>query len=219
LRFILVGFGKFGKIAYERLKINFSSSDFLILDPDLNPSPALDGARLISEDGVNFLARSGQVKNSDVVIPLAPLNVAAEYLLLSLKGAVPTELPSDLRNFFRVSSLIDKYTLCVSYADFLCPDDCEEGDACKITGEKRVPMFEKLRQTVVPGFQTFVVRSHQILPGVGGYKFQELTKLRDSISPDKKNMICTSCRCHAIISGITVKSSLGHQTSPSNLTI
>lgn len=190
----------------------------MILDRDLSPSKVMSRSRLIRDDGIRFLAESGQLEDSDIVIPLAPLNVAAEYILRSLAGSVRTELPCEIKTSFRVSSVIDRFTFCVSYADFLCPDNCEEGYVCTVTGERRVPMFEKLRQIEVPGFRTFVIRSRQILPGVGGYTFQELTRLRDSISPNEKNIVCASCKCHAIMTGIEIMSRIDKPLHP-NLTI
>lgn len=204
MRFILIGFGAFGKLAYERLTTHFKASDFIVLDPWTNVDHLRDGVQFIAMDGVDFLAQSGQVEDSDVIVPLAPLNVAAEYVLLSVKGTCRTKIPFDMRRFFRVSSWIDEFTLCVSYADFLCPDDCEEGNVCTVTGESRTPMFQKLREIPVIGFEKLVIRSRQILPGVGGYTFQDLKKIRDSVIPYRKTLVCSSCKCHAIISGIIV---------------
>ena len=202
MRFILIGFGTFGKLVHERLRTYFKSSDFIVLDPCVNVDDVGDGVQFRAMDGVVFLAQSGQVQDSDVIVPLAPLNIAAEYVLLSVKGTRRTKIPLDMRRFFRVFSCIDEFTFCVSYADFLCPDDCEEGNVCTVTGESRTPMFQKLRELPVIGSEKLVIRSRQILPGVGGYTFQDLKKIRDSVIPNRKTLICSSCKCHAIISGI-----------------
>ncbi|MCF8062162.1 MAG: hypothetical protein K9M82_06575 [Deltaproteobacteria bacterium] len=100
-------------------------------------------------------------------------------------------------------------SLLVSYADFLCPEDCAEPeDGCTVTGEIRQPLYERLAALEVPGYEVQVIRSRQLAPGLGGYSAGDLRALQARVydAPGRGRwLIGTACRCHGTITGLEVK--------------
>ena len=73
-----------------------------------------------------------------------------------------------------------------------------------MTGEKRKRnMFEVLGDIAVELFQPLVIRSHQLAPGIGGYRpahlHAALDELKKATGPF---LISTACRCHGVITGL-----------------
>lgn len=204
MRFILVGFGKFGRLAFDRLKTRFSSADFIIVDPILNLDSSLSNERiqLFPGNWGAFLADCHELLDPDLIVPVAPSNIAVTYILVSKPETEPTDLPKEVALNFQNFSFVDRSTMWMSHANFMCPDDCEEEETCAITGTRRTPMFNKIQDISVSGFQTLVIRSSQVLPGVGAYTFHDLRLICESVVPGKNYLIATSCKCHAIMSAI-----------------
>ena len=99
----------------------------------------------------------------------------------------------------------------VSYADFICPEDCAEPDCCTVTGEVRdKPLYSLLSQLSVSDFKVHVTRSHQLAPGVGGYRVSALAEVADTLRKDKEGkwLLGTSCRCHGILTALEIKPGL-----------
>jgi hypothetical protein len=97
-------------------------------------------------------------------------------------------------------------TLYASFAVHLCPPECPEPDgACYLTGEERTtPLHKLLAELNVPGFDTEVVQSHQLFPGLGGLKPAELEQLLQKIAAKRRPVIiATSCACHAVLDALT----------------
>ncbi len=242
--FLILGYGKFGRLALERVIASIPGSHVIVVDRDEEKLSRLHGENIftIVADCVQFLVqhpvitpgcdqidRAGTVRDrdqgmnrdpapsisfcpawvydikgladQDVVIPMVPVHVAAKYLDASNSAAVEIALPSGmdgLPNPFR----LDESNMCCSRAHFLCPDDCPEGDRCRVTGEPRdPPLFAVLEALKVPGFTTLVLPSRQILPGVGGYTMGELRDLKRKAKPGRF-LVATSCRCHGILTAI-----------------
>ncbi|MFA6222477.1 MAG: hypothetical protein WC647_09185 [Desulfomonilaceae bacterium] len=204
MRFVIVGFGKFGRIAFDRLKNQAPSATFIIVDPNISIGdfPSDKQTRCIQQSGPEFLLEQDQLLETDVVIPVAPFNVAAAFIVASNLGIRSVEIPNGLCDQFQNPLLVDKSNLCVSHADFLCPDDCEEGETCSVTGRIREPMFQLIERLLVPDFRVLTLRSFQLAPGVGGYTLLGLRSTLDAIRPGKNFLIATSCRCHGIITAI-----------------
>ena len=96
--------------------------------------------------------------------------------------------------------------LFLSYADFLCPENCPAPlDRCFKTKEKRaVPLWKFIADQRCPTGTLKVIESRQIAPGVGGYAFKELRKIRDlARKADPPFFVGTACRCHGVINGVT----------------
>lgn len=204
MRFVIVGFGKFGRIAFDRLKNQSTSATFIIVDPNISIgdfSPDKQ-TRWIQQSGPEFLLDHDQLLETDVVIPVAPFNVAAAFIVGSNLGIRTVEIPNRLCDQFQNSLLVDKSNLCVSHADFVCPDDCEEGETCSVTGEIREPMFQLIERLIVPDFTVLTLRSFQLAPGVGGYTLLSLRSMFDAIKSGQNFLVATSCRCHGIITAI-----------------
>jgi len=205
LRFILIGFGKFGRLSFDRLRTTFRSAEFVIVDPELQPGPVIsDKIRLIRAGGAEFLSYDDQLTDTDLIVPVAPFNIAAAYIKDSCKQTESVSFPEDLAEYFENCSFVDQFTLCVSNANFICPDDCPEGDTCTVTGQRRIPMYERIERINAYGFKILVVRSFQLAPGVGGYTYGNLKSLREVIRSTQNYIIATSCKCHAILSSIKV---------------
>jgi hypothetical protein len=83
----------------------------------------------------------------------------------------------------------------------------EPEEFCTITGEKReTPLFELIDAITSDEFQTEVIRSKQIGPGIGGYAWGELLDLKERVVEKKtgKWLIGTACRCHGIVSAFEI---------------
>ena len=207
----IIGAGRFGMIALERLSRIKSDAHFVVVDPDERRFFPVENPRCVFEnmDGVRFLIRRLAPKDPpDWIIPALPVHLAAEWCLRKLEARgrripVPVGLDDMLPNPVRGAGG-DVY---VTHADFLCPDDCPEpAQTCTVTGEPRKPdMFGLLAEIHLEDFASIVIRSCQLGPGVGGYRPDQLFKLLSRLEEGQgRFLISTACRCHGVITGLGV---------------
>lgn len=206
----IIGAGRFGALALERLSVIMPDARFTVADPDDSRLERMAGAekKIVPEEGIAFLAERLHPESApDWIIPALPVHLAAEWCLARLgpekarRIAIPPGCFDLIPNPMRGESG-DAY---VSHADFLCPDDCPEpARICTATGEPRKPnLFDILRNTRFPGFRSEVIRSRQLGPGVGGYRPRQLFDLLDQLERMQGDiLVSTACRCHGVITGI-----------------
>ena len=203
--YAIIGYGKFGRLALERLLASDRESTLTVVERNADRIRESFPQRVTvcNQDAISFLLSCEESGSDDVIIPMVPFHLAASFIVTSLTGCkeipVPSELSSMVPNPFPVNSA----HLCASKADFLCPDDCPEGDLCTVTGLPREPLFEELEGLEIPSFTVLVQRSFQILPGVGGYRFRDLLDMRQRIDKGRY-LVATSCKCHAVLSALEV---------------
>ena len=206
MRYIIAGYGKFGKIALERLRAFYSVPSIVVVDPtaDLSELVQLPNVIVVQADAVKFLIEQHDIVSDDMVIPMVPFHLAASYALNKLSRVREALLPESIMRSLPNPIRINECTISCSRANFLCPDDCPESDRCSVTGELRdMPLYEELESLQIEGAATIIQRSIQILPGVGGYRLGELIRLEGLLQPGMY-AIATSCKCHAILTGIFV---------------
>ena len=209
----IIGAGRFGRLAADRLSEKIKSLHLVLVDPEKARLREVQapGRDLIQNEGVMFLSKHlqlGEKDNPDWIVPAVPVHLAAEWLLRRTgpakleRLAIPGNLDSHLPHPFRG----ENGNIYVSHADFLCPDDCAEPrDICTHTGKPRKRnMFELLADIHFPPWKTLVIRSHQLGPGIGGYRPKHLFELSEQVEGSTGPvMICTACRCHGVITGMT----------------
>jgi hypothetical protein len=157
-------------------------------------------------DGVGYLERNliGP-RYPHWIVPAIPVHVAYEWIRAKLAAAKKlTRIPVPPVLIGKVPHPIKGRVgqLYISIADFKCPDNCPEPvDICSHTGKPR-PMIlhEFLKSMRLKGFQSIVIRSHQLAPGVGGYKpgqlFEALKEVETARTPV---LLSTACRCHGVM--------------------
>ncbi len=210
--YLIIGAGRFGRLALARLQERQPQARFWVVDHDPEKLATLATSslvRAIEAPAVAGLAQAlAQNPRPDWIIPAVPLHLAFAWLLLTAPpGAdwqqlpVPVELGQHLP-FCQRGTQGEVY---LSVATERCPDDCPEpANRCFLTGAPRQrQLFADLQQTRLAGFQILVVRSRQLAPGVGGYQPMELYRLRDAVwQATGKMIICTACRCHGVCHGL-----------------
>ncbi|WP_373500905.1 potassium transporter [Desulfococcus sp.] len=207
----IIGAGRFGMIALERLSQIKKDARFVVVDPDERRFFPVENPRCAFEntDGVAFLLRRlDPADPPDWIIPALPVHLAAEWCLgrLADRGRripVADDLDALLPNPVRGAGG-DIY---VTHADFLCPDDCPEPAlTCTVTEKPRKPdMFGLLEKIRFQDFQSVVIQSCQLGPGVGGYRPDQLFELLSSMEKgDGRFLVSTACRCHGVVTGIGV---------------
>lgn len=203
MKYVVAGVGKFGRLAVERLLSAREATSILVAEKDSEKTrgEGRPGVVVRNSDAVSLLVESRGIASDDVILPMVPFHLAAAYLLAATKGLSETCLPASVVALVPNPVRVDVSTLCCSRADFICPDDCPEGDRCTITGLPRDPLYAHLAELNIPGFQMVVLRSCQILPGLGGYSFGDLLDLGDRIGPGKY-VVATSCKCHGIMTAV-----------------
>ena len=166
----------------------------------------------IHSEVVDYLIRQQSLlRPESIIIPAVPFHLAFEWLMAMIQKDhqihrfdIPPEIILKLPH---PSQSSNNETIC-SYADFICPEDCIEPErVCTITGEPRgTPLFELIARIRSEGFQTRVIRSRQIGPGIGGYPVREIWDLKERIVQGKvgKWLIGTACRCHGILSAFKI---------------
>ncbi|MEJ2284571.1 MAG: potassium transporter [Desulfobacterales bacterium] len=206
----IIGVGRFGHIAYQRLSDAGKDRRFVLVDPEEGKLRQYEGsaATLEVSDGIGFLDQGLEMgRKPDWIIPALPVHLAAEWILLHLGPArlkrvpLPAELDRLVHNPIRGS----EGNLYVSHADFRCPVDCDEPrDICRITRQKRHQnMYDFLLNLTVKPFKSLNIRSYQLGPGIGGYRAEQLIELRSNVEQATGPvLLSTACRCHGVITGL-----------------
>lgn len=213
----IIGAGRFGKIALERLSAENTGRRFFVVDTNAGHLPVglKSHVTVINEDGSAFLKRALPLQPApEWIVPALPVHLAAQWCLgqwadIRVRRCTPPEgiescLPNPLCGMTG-----DLY---VSMATFQCPDNCPEpADYCPVTRKKRLEnMYDKIRQMKIPGFEVLLVQSRQLAPGVGGYRPEALFWLRRHLKQKTGEfLVATACRCHGVITPVTVSGNPG----------
>ncbi|MBM3303078.1 MAG: potassium transporter [Deltaproteobacteria bacterium] len=207
----IIGVGQFGTLAYRRLSERRKKRRFVLVDPNKENLLRCEGPHAILEesDGVDYLTRhlDDKGRKPDWIIPALPVHLAAEWILsrLASEGVrripIPPEIEPLLPNPMRGS----EGNIYVSHADFRCPDDCAEPrDLCTVTQKPRKQdMFDLLGELRINPFQSMVIRSYQLGPGIGGYRPKQLFALLEGVEQASGSvLVSTACRCHGVITAL-----------------
>jgi len=211
LRVWILGGGRFGTRAAAKLVAAGASVRVV----DRNPAGLEAARRLGAEtqvaDAVGFLSEQKEhvrgPGGADWIVPAVPVHLAALWCLAELgpdrlvRHPIPAEVERAVPHPLRASA--DE--IYASHADWRCPPDCPEpADRCTVTGKPRPKdLFRLLADLEVPPFRPFVLRSHQLAPGVGGYRPEELLDLLARLTAHTgPALVATACRCHGVITGV-----------------
>ncbi len=206
----IIGVGKFGWRAYRRLAAASEDTHFVLADPLQENLQRAEGPNcdLIKSDGVIYLQQNLHSMNKpDWIIPALPVHLAVEWCQARL-GALRLrrcEIPSAADALLPNPMRGQDGNIYTSHANFKCPGDCEEpDDFCTITRKPRKKsMFALLAKLNIPHFRSKVIRSHQLGPGIGGYRPEQLFRLLNDIRQSRTPLlVSTACRCHGVITGL-----------------
>ena len=209
--YLIIGCGHFGSRAARQLLGKRPDSKITLVDRDEEVFQKVSDLPVekIVADAIPCCDRvllNGSA--IEYIIPAVPFHLAFEYVLSHLRplGAKRTKVPAiEGLPHPMIGATGDLYT---SFADFLCPEDCPEpSEACPATGEKRHrPLFEVLEDLKGP-FESRVIRSRQLGPGVGGFPPRALVNLLETIEKrmglNRPFLISTACRCHGVTSALS----------------
>ena len=206
--FWIIGGGKFGLKAANELARANPSGQITIVEREKTVCRQISrlGYQVVCMDAIQYLDRYLiSTHDPDWIVPAIPVHVAFEWIRVKLSTRnklqripVPAELAGELPNPIKGPA----GQLYVSIADFKCPDNCPEpAEICTHTGRPR-PMIlhEFLKKIQYQNFKSIVIRSHQLAPGVGGYKPQELFKVLNKIQRAQQPvLLSTACSCHGVM--------------------
>jgi len=209
--YLIIGCGRFGSRAANKLFQRDSHSKIIVVDK--NKKALQKVSRLPVEivvcDGIIYLSQFLlEDQKADTIIPAVPLHLAFEFILSQLKpwGAKRKRIPpiSGLPNPV-IGKTGDLYT---SLANFLCSEDCPEpAQYCTTTKKRRPkPLYNILNDLERP-FESRVIQSQQLGPGIGGFQPEALLDLLEGIKKKKHSnqliLISTASRCHGVTSALS----------------
>ncbi len=227
----IIGAGKFGQLAAKRVQHKFkifmvdSNGHNLSKTDDSNITH-------VHADGIKFLEQHLAPNTDIAwIIPCVSVHLAWEWCRLKprlnksdpnksgpnkikpikikpnkikLDRLIPQTFPKALNTLLPNPMQGKNTDIYVSHATFLCPDNCSEPDifCTKTKQPRKQPMHELLESINFKDYKSFVLKSQQIAPGVGGYRPKELVDFKNKIKHQKGNLlISTACRCHGVITG------------------
>ncbi len=215
-RYLILGAGKFGRLAITRLARQDAAAGFVVVDRDPGALAAINagGPHLVKvrDEAAAFLAQYLDTSHQwDWIIPMVPVHLAFQWLLAGpLAGSAwqPAMVPEILTELIPGARRGAYGELYLSRAQHLCPDDCAEPEVCPVTGESRDPaLYQELAGLTLAGYEIRVIPSRQLAPGVGGYAPGRLLNLARDMEVLKGNvLIATACRCHGVIHGLAPRS-------------
>ncbi|MBI5582491.1 MAG: hypothetical protein HY892_01575 [Deltaproteobacteria bacterium] len=209
----VVGFGKFGQLAIPKIQKRWPRARIWIIDRDplnLARGREFPGIKVL-EDGEKFLWEfQDRLQPGDWIIPAVPLHLAGDWLrrVLGREYSVRKIKPPPALGAGLPFSLYLKNDLFVSLADFECPENCPSPRGfCFRTREKRPHRLgEILAQCNSAKGPLHIIQSHQLAPGLGGYRFEDLRKLNQMTRLTAPPVyLATACPCHGVITGLTWK--------------
>ncbi len=209
--YLIVGCGHFGSRAVIKLFQKDPQSKIIVVDKNKEVLQSISRLPVGTAvcDGIIYLCQFlSEGRKADYIIPAVPLHLAFEFILSQIKslGAKRDRIPpiSGLPNPV-IGKTGDLYT---SHANFLCSEDClEPAQYCTFTREKRLKPLYKILIDLEGAFESKVIRSHQLAPGVGGFRLNMLLGLLEDIKRKKNRsrliLISTASRCHGVTSGLS----------------
>lgn len=211
--FLIIGAGKFGAKAAERLHSKRPGARLTIVDQSVEALSRLSHLQVeqVCHEGGSLLKVFLDTEPlPEWIIPAVPIHLAFEWVRLKMSEhgclevfPVPAEIEAVLPNPVRGTD----GQLFISYADFVCPDNCVEPfDRCTFTGKPRKGLlYKKLEGISYRDFTSVVIRSHQLAPGVGGYRPEALKESLGKIVESKGPVLySTACLCHGVIHAFTI---------------
>lgn len=207
--YCILGAGHFGSLAVERILARKKDSRLVVVERDVQVLEKLreKPIEIVEQDAIDFLVHYPGL-GSEWIVPAIPVHVAFAWLCrqLAREGAVTQDaVPSILDQKVPNAQRAETGALYASFATFHCPDDCDEpNESCTVTGEVRESnLFDVLQNIELEGYLTFVVRSHQLAPGVGGYRLSVLWRLLEEARLSERNiLVATACRCHGVMDAL-----------------
>jgi len=211
---LIIGAGSFGHRAAVLLGREYPSAGIQIVDQDVDrlKSPDLRAFDTVAGDGVAYLEE--RLKEADPptwVVPAAPVHVAFEWIRRCTADDyrieildVPEAVLSILPNIFKGQQA----QVYVSNADFICPPDCPEPEEiCTYTGEPRPRILHDFLASIAhAGFRSVVIRSEQLLPGVGGYRPAALFDALKAVTAVPGSLFfSTACKCHGVLQAFRIE--------------
>jgi hypothetical protein len=212
-RIRVLGAGRFGRLAAERLKLRFPDAFLSVTDrraakvEEITLDLGIEGE---VQECIQSICRI-EMADDLWLIPAVPVHVGFEWVVSELEKAgqvrkipVPQEVDSKVPNPIRGPT----GTLYASFATFVCPDFCSEPEEiCTHTGKERLGnLYDIFGGVSASGFDVAVLRSWQLAPGVGGYPARSLREvLAGIVSKPGGYLVATSCRCHGVMDALEWK--------------
>jgi hypothetical protein len=213
---LVFGGGKYGVEAIEYL-ISRNRS-FVVVDVDIKCLAAksydlrrvstrdirkLGAGRYFIEGGVYEALKIIEELKPEHIFPTAPIHLSAALIQEKFKlnpwfegidGVLPG-LPA------KVILSVGRGSVVVTYnRDYECQPNCSAPDRCPVTGVlKPAPMYRMLEFAAPNGF---IVQSHQLKPGIGALKRDELDLLFRWAYGKKELIVGTACRCHGVVTAL-----------------
>ncbi|NVL91167.1 MAG: potassium transporter [Desulfobacterales bacterium] len=204
----IIGAGKFGTKAVEKLHRKRPGASITIVDRDAEVLAGLDhhSVEKVCMEGASYLETHLDTQlEPDWIVPAVPIHLAFEWVRLKLSNdrrieifAVPAEIEDMLPNPKRGP----QGQLFVSYADFRCPDYCTEPyDKCTWTGKPRKGLLYKTIEEIdYKDYRSIVIQSRQLAPGAGGYWPDVLKQSLADVSKEKTPVLySTASFCHGVV--------------------
>lgn len=212
--FVILGAGRFGRLAWQRLLARDKTAKFCVVDRDPEKLAALPhDANLrttVAEAAVFLTEALSAPDRTDWLIPAVPRHVAFDWLWLTRPPAarwrlipVPDAAGRDLPFVHRGAD----GELYLSLSTERCPDDCPAPEErCFLTGAPRAyNLYDYLEKLPLQDYTSLVIRSRQLAPGVGGYPPTDLRQVqRQVLQHAGKILISTACRCHGVVHGLEI---------------
>jgi len=209
--YLIIGCGHFGSRAAEKLLKKDPLSKIIVVDKikeSIKKICHLPVETAVS-DGISYLNKFlSQGRRADYIIPAVPFHLAFEFILSQLKppGGKRRKVPplSGLPNPM-IGRTGDLYT---SLADFICSEDClEPAQYCTITKKRRLKSLYEILNDLKGTFESRVIRSEQLGPGIGGFQPRALLNVLEEINkkmhPGQTILISTASRCHGVTSALS----------------
>jgi len=209
--YLIIGCGRFGSRATEKLFQKDSHSKIIVIDQSKKALQKVSHLPIESTvcEGTLYLKQFlSEGRKADYIIPAVPLHLAFEFILSQLKpwGVKRKRIPpiSGLPNPV-IGKTGDLYT---SLAGFLCPEECPEpAQYCTTTQKKRSKPLYKILNDLEGAFESRVIRSQQLGPGIGGFRPKALLDLLEDIKRKNNSgrsiLVSTASRCHGVTSALS----------------
>lgn len=210
----VIGAGRFGARAVK-LITSISNSPVWVVDSDERRLEQLEGASVykLPGEGIDIMTEKfDSFHPSNIIVPAVPLHLALEWLRAYSAASLlirNKKVPAEVKPLVPFTWDAKDGSLLVSYADFRCPEDCPEPEGyCTITRKNReMPLHRLLGNIQVTGYRVHILQSHQLAPGVGGYRVEDLRQLYDRVRQGGKRrwLIGTACKCHGVVTAVQVE--------------